>query len=192
VIRKSAFAILLSAAFAIAQLNPALTPQKAPQPALPKVDENVCPGEGCQFGKWKALKRIQVYSTWKAGRKLVVTLSKGESVTAITGVNITFEPSEIRVTKDIPQYGLKVGDTVFGYMYLGEGFLNAWFNGTWLENFDGSMVDGINDSCGDRCTAKMIKPSRIEWWVKVKTAKGIVGWTKDTMFSGKDALGAPE
>jgi len=86
----------------VPQLNPSLTPQKAPKPALPKIDENACPFEGCQFGVWKASDRVQLFSSWKEDRKLVATISKGDSVTAITGVHITFEPSEMQVTMPIP------------------------------------------------------------------------------------------
>jgi len=57
------------------QLNPALTPQKAPQPALPKIDQNACPFEGCQFGTWTAREQVQLFSTWKSGGKQVATIA---------------------------------------------------------------------------------------------------------------------
>ena len=74
----------LLAVLAVPQLNPELTPQRAPQPALPKIDENACPFEGCRFGAWTATDQVQLYSTWKTDRKPVVTLAKGEAVTAVT------------------------------------------------------------------------------------------------------------
>lgn len=174
-----------------AQLNPALTPQKAPKPPLPKIDQKACPFEGCQFGKWTALEPVQLDSTWKSGRKPLRNIKKGEPVTALTGVYITFEPAEIRVTAPIPQYGLKPGDAVFGYMTIGEGFLSAWFNGYWVEQFDGSGIDGWG--CNRKCNAKLLKPGRSEWWVKLKTGDGTIGWTKDAdKFGGSDALAAPD
>jgi hypothetical protein len=107
-------------------------------------------------------------------------------VTAITGINITFEPSEILVTAPIEQYGLKRGDRVFGYMNLGEGFFNAWFNGLWLEVFDGSSVA---PGCSRDCHAKLVNPGRVEWWVQIKVADRVAGWTKETdQFDGQDAL----
>src|SRR5262249_41668321 len=138
---QTMFWTFVSIALLAAQLNPALTRQKAPKPALPKLDRNACPFEGCKFGKWTVREPVRIYSTWKTERKPLLTLSKGQAVTALTGIHITFEPSEIRVTAPIPQYGLKPGDTVFGYMTLGEGFFNAWFNGYWVEEFDGSGVE---------------------------------------------------
>jgi hypothetical protein len=120
-----AFLILLAGP----QLDPALTPQKASKPELPKINENACPFEGCQFDAWTATDEVQIYSTWKSDRKPIAKAAKGELVTTITGIHITFEPDEIQVTAPIPEYGLNPGDTIFGYMRLGEGFFSAWFNG---------------------------------------------------------------
>ena len=180
--------IVLLMLLASPQLDPSLTPQKAPKPTLPKIDEKACPFEGCQFGAWTASDHVQLFSTWKEDRKPVGTVSKGEAVTAITGVHITFEPSEIQVTAPIADYGLKPGDTIYGYMYKGEGVFSAWFNGYWVEDFDGS---GVADAgCSHKCNAKLLKEGRVEWWVEIKTKDGIVGWTKDTdKFDGKDVLG---
>jgi hypothetical protein len=179
--------ILIVGILLAAQLSPSLTPQKAPKPSLPKIDQNACPFEGCQFGNWTTSQTVQLYSTWKPDRTPARTLRKGEVVTALTGIHVTLEPSEIKVTAPIAAYGLKPGDTVFGYMNLGEGFLNAWFNGQWVAEFDGSGIDGAG--CNRKCNAKLVKPGRYEWWVKIKTKEGLVGWTKDTdKFAGKDAI----
>ena len=188
------FLALTSVAAPAGQLDPSLTPQKSPKPTLPKIDYKACPFEGCQFGKWTAVQPVPIYSTWHAKRKLLRNLEKGEGVTAITGIHITFEPSEIKVTAPMPQYGLKPGDTVFGYMNLGEGFFSAWFNGTWVGEFDGSTIEGPEDSgCRRNCTAKFLKPGRVEWWVQVKMKDGTIGWARDgDKFDGTDALaGSP-
>ncbi len=181
---------LASLASPAGQLDPSLTPQKSPKPTLPKIDLKACPFEGCQFGKWTAVQPVPIYSTWRAKRKLLRTLEKGEAVMAITGIHITFEPSEIKVTVPMPQYGLKPGDTVFGYMNLGEGFFNAWFNGTWVGEFDGSSIEGPGDSgCQRNCTAKFLKSGRVEWWVQIKTKEGTIAWTEDgDKFDGTDSL----
>jgi hypothetical protein len=180
--------IALMMLLAAPQLDPSLTPQKAAKPNLPKIDEKACPFEGCQFGAWTATDQVQLFSTWKEDRKPVVMVSKGEAVTAITGVHITFEPSEVQVTAPIADYGLKPGDTIFGYMYKGEGVFSAWFNGYWVEDFDGS---GVADAgCSGECNAKLLKEGRVEWWVEIKTKGGTMGWTKHAdKFDGKDALG---
>ncbi len=169
------------------QLNPALVPHRAPQPRLPKVDTSACPFEGCQFGAWTATDAVPIFKTWKAKGPPVRWLKKGDPVTALTGINITFEPARMEVTAPMSQYGLIPGDMIFGYMNLGEGVFNAWFNGTWVEEFDGSGVTGLG--CARHCTAKLVKPGRAEWWVQVRLADGTTGWTKDAdKFDGKDAL----
>lgn len=183
------FALL--ALLTVPQLDPALTPHKAAKPALPKIDENACPFEGCQFGAWTATAAVQLFSSWKDDRKPVTMLSKGETITAITGVHITFEPSEMQVTAPIPDYGLNPGDMIYGYVYKGEGVFNAWFNGYWVEDFDGSGVAGAG--CNRNCNAKLVKQGHVEWWVEIRTKDGQIGWTKDTdSFDGKDALSGPE
>ncbi|HET7441992.1 MAG TPA: hypothetical protein VFJ47_11880 [Terriglobales bacterium] len=133
---------------------------------------------------------MQLFSTWKADRKPLTTVAKGEAVTAITGVHITIEPMEIEVTAPMPDYDLKPGDMIFGYMSHGEGYFSAWFNGYWVEQFDGSgIVDPNGSGCNRKCNAKLLKAGRTEWWVQIKTKAGVVGWTRDTdKFDGKDAL----
>ena len=169
------------------QLDPALVPQKRAKPPLPKIDENACPFEGCQFGKWTAQQPVQLYSVWTSDRKPLRSLEKNESVDAMTGIHVTIEPSEIQVTAPMPEYDLKPGDTIFEYMYLGEGVFNAWFNGFWVEDFDGSRVSGLG--CNRNCTAKLMKEGRTEWWVKIKTSDGTIGWTNETQkFGGTDGL----
>jgi hypothetical protein len=180
---KSAFLVALL----LAQLNPGLVPRRATKPVLPKIDLRACPFEGCQFGKWTVRQTLALYSTWRSNRRLVKTLHKGEVVTAITGINITFEPSEVLVTAPIEEYSLKPGDRVFGYMNLGEGFFNAWFNGFWVDDFDGS---GVAPACVRDCRAKIVNPGRSEWWVQIRLRTGLTGWTQQTdRFDGKDALG---
>jgi hypothetical protein len=182
--------VLAWIALLVLQLNPALVPHRAPQPRLPKVDMNACPFEGCQFGTWTARDSLPIFKTWQTKGPPVRWLKKGDRVTALTGINITFEPARIEVTTPITNYDLKQGDIILGYMNIGEGQFNAWFNGVWVDEFDGSGVSGLG--CARHCTAKLVKPGRVEWWVKIRTAEGTVGWTKDTdKFDGKDTLAGP-
>jgi hypothetical protein len=174
---------------AASQLDPALTPHKTPNPAVPKIDENACPFEGCRFGAWKATDDVQLYTTWKTDRKPLARVSKGDAVTAVTGVHIAFESTQIEVTAPMPDYGLHPGDTIFAYMNYGEGVFSAWFNGYWVEQFDGSDVAAPGDSNCRNCTAKVIKEGRMEWWVEIKTKDGQTGWIQETdKFDGNDAL----
>ena len=178
--------LLAAVASVLVQLDPSLVPRRAPKPSLPKIDQNACPFEGCQFGRWTVRQRVAMYSTWKRNRTVIRTLREGQVVTALTGINITYEPAEILVTAAIEQYGLKPGDRVFGYMNLGEGVFNAWFNGFWVDEFDGSSVA---PGCSRDCRANLVKPGRVEWWVQIRVSDHLIGWTQHTdRFDGKDAL----
>jgi len=175
------------------QLDPSLVPHKAPKPALPFVQKKACPFEGCQFGKWTATQPVKLYADWKdsGSKRVVAVITAHEVVTAVTGIYITYEPAEIKVTAPIPAYGLKPGDTVYTYMSLGEGTFNAWFNGFYVEQFDGSGIqerDGLG-GCSRNCNAILLKEARADWWVQIRTKKGTVGWTRMAdRFAGKDAL----
>lgn len=184
---------LISIAATKTQLNPALVPRHAPKPALPRVVSKACPFEGCTFGTWRTRGVVRLFSTWRSNRKLLTTVKSGQSVIAVTGIYVTFAPAEIEVTAPIPQYGLMPGDVVLDYMELGEGVFNAWFKGFWVEDFDGSGVRWPHESgCSRNCNAIARTPGRSEWWVKIRTGDGVIGWTKDTSrFLGNDALGPP-
>jgi hypothetical protein len=189
-LHKAILTVIISMALHTQQ-NPALGPRIAPKPALPQIVKNACPFEGCTLGAWRTRKAAVLYSTWEPQRKAIRKLPPAQPVTALTGIHIMLEPAEIEITAPVPQYGLKPGDIVFAYMNLGEGFFNAWFNGYWVEEFDGSGVQYPDGSgCSRNCSAVQRKPGRWEWWVKIRTRDGLVGWTKDTEnFDGSDALG---
>ena len=183
--------LLLLAVFLFAQGGGIYAPVRARKPRLPKVDRGACPFEGCQFGTWTAQTAIPVYSTWKPqpSGNPVRTLQKGENITAVTGIHITYKPTRIQMTSAIPKYHLQAGDTVLLYMSQGEGFYTAWFNGYWFENFDGSglaLKDG--SGCQKNCDAVLLDNGQTVWWVKIKTKEGQVGWVKDMNFDGMDAL----
>ena len=82
-------------------------------PAVPRVDFNACPFEGCQFGKWTARKPVTVYSSWTAGRKVIARVKTGEKVKAITGANIVLQVGRGIFDRDVPMFGAKKGDVVY-------------------------------------------------------------------------------
>jgi hypothetical protein len=163
---------------------------KTDPPALPVIDENACPFEGCTFGEWTVTKDTTLYNSWRPNRSPVGKLTKGEKVTGLTGVYITNKPDTVRVTSDIPALALKRGDTIFRYMYRGEGFADIWANGKWMKEMDGTFIaEKEMGGCLRDCSAKVIEVGDKEWWVQIRTKAGQVGWVKaDDNFSGMDAL----
>jgi hypothetical protein len=172
------------------------------EPALPVITLKACPFEGCSFRKWIVLKEIPLYSNWKEDRKPVATVKTDEVVTGVTGVHITYEPDRIQVLQPIPEMGLQPGDILLRYMSRGEGFADVWTKGQWRRQFDCSFITEKNSTgCLFDCAAKVVSEGRKDWWVQVKTAQGVLGWTKSEKqfdcidkLSGDakcDALNAP-
>lgn len=193
-VRTRLFVFLLFAAFAIAQQparNVSASSSAAAEPGLPVIDYNACPFEGCTFGKWKVTKNSTVYSSWQDGRTELARLNPGDEVTGLTGVHITRRPDRILVKEAIPNLGLKPGDTVLRYMYLGEGFADIWFNGAWHKGEDSTFItEKDGDGCLRNCSAIVTQEGAKDWWVKIKTADGKVGWVLvNDNFDGMDSLG---
>jgi len=160
-------------------------------PSSPVIDYNACPFEGCTFGKWLVVRDTAILSTWKDGRKPVATLAKGDIVTGLTGVHITYEPDRIKVFKSIPELRLQPGEIILRYMYHGEGFADIWVKDHWEKNYDCTFITEKDGSgCLGDCVAKVVSEGHKDWWVELKTAKGSIGWAKaEGQFNCMDALG---
>jgi len=172
------------------------------QPALPYLDWNACPFEGCVYRQWTARKALTVYDNWKPPRRAVAEVSPGERVEAITGVVITFRPGVIRMDRALPAQNLKAGDIILTYAYRGEGCYAAWVHGRYEPEFEVPMARWpassaciVNGSCamdrsaecflqcvggpgcmGAECAATVTDLGQKVWWGKVKLASGRSGW----------------
>jgi hypothetical protein len=161
-------------------------------PALPYVDRDACPFEGCAYREWTARKSAIVYDTWEEKRRQVARISVGEKVTGLTGVVITFRPGVIRMDRDLPEQHLKRGDTILTYTYKGEGFAAVWFKGIFYSEFDISFTkwpDG--GGCGGaHCAATYTDLGKITWWAQVRLSSGRMGWVDmgEAEFDGMDLL----
>ena len=164
----------------------------AAAPALPYVDRNACPFEGCTYREWTARKPAVLYDTWEAKRRQVARISAGEKVTGITGVVVTFRPGTIRMDRDLPEAGLKRGDTVLVYTNLGEGFAKVWFKGRFYPEFDITFAAWPDHTgCGGaNCPAAFIDVGKSAWWAQVKLKSGRTGWVEmdKAEFDGIDQL----
>jgi hypothetical protein len=183
------FVVLFLVASAFAQQSSSV--RTSAEPTLPVIDFNACPFEGCTFGKWKVKKASTMFSTWKDARTEIAILKPGDDVTGITGVHITRKPDRILVKQAIPELSLKPGNIVLRYMYLGEGFANLWFSGAWHKQQDGTFITEKNGGgCLRDCPAIVTEEGVKEWWVKIKTTDGKVGWVLvEDNFDGMDSLG---
>jgi len=172
---------------------PAVVQTQSQRPELPLFDWNACPFEGCTYRQWTVAKKpVDVFDTWKQTRRKIAQLPVGEKVSGITGVVITFKPGIIRMDRDLPDQGLRRGDTILTYAYRGEGFSAVWFNGKYDSSYDISFTKWPNgEGCGgDHCAATYVDLGKKEWWAEVKFRSGRTGWVNmnDAEFSGVDVL----
>ena len=169
-----------------------LLAQRGPAPALPYYDWKACPFEGCVYREWTARGEITVYDTYQDSRKEIAKLAKGDKVTAVTGVVITFQPGVIHLDRDYPEATLQRGQTILTYAYRGEGYAAVWFNGEYFPEFDISFTkwpDGTG--CGNaHCAATYVDLGKHVWWAQVKLASGRMGWVEmdHAEFDGTDLL----
>lgn len=161
----------------------------AKAPDLPKVDHNSCPFEGCRFGKWTARSAVKVFSSWRSDRKVVAGLSKGEEVTALTGVSITIKPGKGTFTRDVPMFGAKAGDTLYTYKYCGEGAEDLWVRGRFIQCSDPNFSWKPGIGCQTDCNGRYLELAESEWWVQIRLKNGKTGWVRVTNnFDGTDSL----
>jgi hypothetical protein len=180
-------------------------------PPLPYVDRGACPFECCTYRDWTAETRLDAYGHYEpAGRREVAFAVKpGERVTAMTGVVITTSAAQVRITKPTTlevyskrfpksapeKVALSRGDRVDLFTPQGEGWMSGWTRGRLLESFDAAnFADARSCSRNPRCTGIIEKHAKREWWVKVRNARGQIGWIlmgAGLNFSNTDACGAP-
>jgi hypothetical protein len=76
-------------------------------------------------------------------------------------------------------------------MYRGEGFADIWVNGQFMRDYDSTFIaEKDNSGCLRDCPAQVISEGRKDWWVRVKTTEGKIGWAKaEGQFDCMDPFG---
>jgi hypothetical protein len=156
------------------------------------IDKGACPFECCAYRQWKTEKTTIAYTRPDKRSKVVGKFMAGASVLALTG-EIRTKPGKFVVFKEHKEY--KPGDTLWVYTPLGEGFYKIWFNGKMfdeeLEYLTGPF-ERAAPACEEtpKCWGKLERKLEVEWWVKIKSADGRIGWTNQSEnFSNIDACG---
>jgi hypothetical protein len=144
-------------------------------PELPFYDWGACPGEFRCYGEALRLPRAaSVYDTYKEVRRVVAQLAAGDKITGIRGVVITFKPGVIRLDADVPDRGLKRGDTLLTYAYRGEGYQAVWFKGKYESEFNIQFSKWPNGTCSvAHCSATYVDWGKKEWWIETR-----LGWVE--------------
>jgi hypothetical protein len=147
------------------------------------IDKGACPFECCTYRDWGTEQTTQLHADPKTTSPVIGTADKGTTVKAQTG-EVHTAPGKLVVKRDSDLF--KKGDVLWIYTYLGEGAFKIWHQGRFIEReID---LDYENPSPADWGYFE-VKP-KSTWWVKVRTAAGLEGWTNQPKnFSNKDACG---
>ena len=177
-------AILFVASLAAGKQNHSATSSNVPEPKLPVVDYNACPGKSDSIPNVKLVRQDLIYSSPDKG-KLIAKLSAGEEVTVLAGANVIRQPDRAVIKyappSDISSPRLKAGDIALGYGWHVDGNMVFWSNGVWFEDDVEAVAEkgkcGFTSGFGPGgCDIDIIQDGVIEWWVKIKTSSGVSGW----------------
>lgn len=151
------------------------------------VAKGVCPFECCQYGDWTVLEDTDLFAT-PGGKRVVGKAIKGSRAVGLTGeVHLKPEPVVVLMGGDLPKDSI-----VFVLDYGGEGYGHVYTRGKVVDVFLGyaDYCFRLSESCwGETLLPSSERKERV-WWVKVRLASGITGWTdKPDNFGGKDACG---
>jgi hypothetical protein len=159
--------------------------QAAPKPPAVYVDKGACPGECCSYGRdWAVAEETKLYDR-PEGRKAIGRLAKGEKARAVTG-EVHTRPNRLEVSFDHGDYAM--GDVLYVLTHVEKQKYKVWRDGkVAVEDLFG--IAGETDplelgSCeipSHACWGEISQrrhPST--WWVKLRTATGAEGWTKET------------
>jgi hypothetical protein len=176
--------MLMQALIAFIFLSMPAPVQGAPsKPPLPFYDWSACPFEGCTYRRWQAVKPVTVW-TGRDHRRVAFTVKPGEWIRGVTGVVITTRAGISKVLLPItlgdnPSVSLVPGDVFYTLHYLGEGYDLFWFRGkTYSDQIAADQPDP--DPPPPDLQVQIISRPQYVWWVKIRNAKGQIGWTDQT------------
>jgi hypothetical protein len=150
------------------------TPMAQP-PALPATSE-----QNWTVKRFKIEHTTSIYDAWTTKRKKIGELARGAIVSGLRKLSVVYEPDIVTITAAMPQFELKGGDTIFRYIYAGEGFADFWIKGRWYKELDGSFItEQDGNGCSKNCSGKVTKLGRKEEWSHVRLQDGRDGWFRD-------------
>jgi hypothetical protein len=156
-----------------------IAPVNYPPPENVRTNDR-CPGEGCGYHRWLAMKELPLFDAWNsANPQQVYMVADRETITALSGVFITTKPGVEEILEPLNIGGMEAnaGDLVYPLMSLGEGWVRAFFHGQVLD---------LSLYAGSRQLTRKIREYEAVWWAEIKTSTGAVGWTNEAQsFSGQ-------
>lgn len=148
------------------------------------IAKSACPFECCHFGNWTVLADTNLLAR-PGSQRIVGNVAKGGRVTALTGeVHLTPEPVVTLIDKPFVKDSI-----VFILDYLGEGYANIYANGKVVEAeaFYRKYCFQPFEGCWGETILPQPVPQAV-WWIQVRLANGVVGWTNQSdHFGNKDS-----
>jgi hypothetical protein len=181
--------LLLAAVLTAAQDSsaPKSVDSGAPEPKLPVIEPDACPG--ALVVGWKIGKDVPLYSSWQENRELLSTLKTGDKVNVLAGTNIIREPDRALVTRPSVQPRLEAGDVILRYGINADWNWRFWAKGTWFTEYIDRVVEK-SGSCSfvdaRSCPFKVVQNGVKEWWVRARTNSGRTGWVLASKYSDPD------
>jgi hypothetical protein len=172
--------------------SPGLDAHSQTRPPAVYVDKGACPFECCTYREWKTEKTTAAYARPDKRSRRVGRFRAGTKVVALMG-EVRTVPGRFVIIKAHKSY--RPGDVLWVYTPLGEGHYKVWFKGKmYHEGLDymNGPFERSHPECSEtpECWGRLERELRAEWWVKIRSADGWVGWTdKAGNFSNADACG---
>lgn len=159
-----------------------------PEPSMPMVYKDVCPGEGCSFGEWLTCDTLRVFTAAGDNPKTAFVLHRGDRFTALTGDVHIKQAGKVAFKRNmsVNEEGMKFfftpADTLYPLLYEGEGFGTWYFRGKESGGFF-FFGNADQESTDVPVTAGVsgyvvLRPINSEWWVKVRAKNGREGWLR--------------
>jgi hypothetical protein len=159
-----------------------------PEPPMPKIYKDVCPGEGCEFGEWLICDTLRVFAAAGDNPKTAFLLQRGDRITSLTGDvhvaqagKVVFHRN-VKVSEEGVSYAFTPADTLYPLLYGGEGGGIWYFRGKesgglfFFGNADQDATDipVVAGASG----YEVVRPIKSQWWVKVRAKNGREGWIR--------------
>jgi hypothetical protein len=147
---------------------------------IPRIVENVCPFEGCQFGQWIIEDTIKVFENEGDTTSTKFILTPDDTITSISGNIHYVNFGEVLITETFDNF---IANDTLIILRCSEGEFTAYYKGEyiftdifWPMKYYDSEDDGeIYDK--SRHKGILLKRPNFNWWVKI-IFNNDEGWLK--------------
>ena len=149
---------------------------------IPRIVENECPFEGCQFGQWIIEDSIKVFENEGDTTRIKFSLMPNDTINSITGNVHYVNFGKVLITETFDNFTsndtliiLRCTEGEFQAYYKGEFILTDIF---WpMKYFDSENEEEIYDKSWHK--GILLERPNFDWWVKINF-RNEEGWLKLT------------